>query len=174
MVGLNIDEGEADPVDGDGAFGDAQAHDFGRGCDADFPGAVLPVGAEESAGGIDVAGNEVASESGGEREGAFEVESVADTACAESGFGHGFGAGEGGEAGGGEFLGGEADAINGDGIPAACVLANLLAGYFEANALAERFDSAEGAQLFDNAREHGWRIPFPFASPPTVAYPLAG
>jgi hypothetical protein len=40
--------------------------------------------------------------------------------------------------------------------------------------LAERFDSAEGAQLFDNAREHGWRIPFPFASPPTVAYPLAG
>src|SRR5687768_10451405 len=83
-------DGEADAVEGDGAFGGDEFHEVARGFDGEA--AFGSHGALDEAGGaVDVALDEVAVEAIAGLERPLDVDAVAGLEQAEVGFGEGFG-----------------------------------------------------------------------------------
>ena len=112
----DIDQREADAVDGDGAFGDHQLGEFGGHVEPHFHPLPFRLDARDGSEAVDVALHEVAAESGLRGEGAFQIDRIARLQTAQVGAGKRFAAGLEIPAIVGEFDHGETTAVDGDAV----------------------------------------------------------
>src|SRR5690606_40658976 len=100
-----------------------------------------------------VALHDVSAEAGAEGDGAFEVDPGAEGEGAEAGAVQGLGQHVGGELVALVLDDGEADAVDGDGVPVLGVLGDDGAAQPEATGVVEGLDGGDLAQLFDDSGE---------------------
>ncbi len=158
-AGDQVGDREADAVQGDGAFEDDIAHNFGRGGDIQEPILAGPLPAEDRAQAVDVAGHEMAAELGGGAQGALEIDEGADPGELEVGADPGFleqiEAQEAVASARGGADDREAAAVDGEAMADAGGAAADSAANGQLDGPVGGLDALDGAGFFDNACEHG-------------------
>ena len=152
---IEFDNGQADAVEGNGAFGYDAVEEGGGGTDEQDAVGTGMVAGDEGAGAVDVAADEMAAERIARAEGTFEVEGGADGTGGEGGTVEGLAEDVEVEAAGGVGDEREADAVDGDAF--ADVGGWELGAHGEAGGAAMVGDAFETPQLLDKSGEHGVR-----------------
>lgn len=147
--------GQAHAVDGDGAFHDDVAHEFGRRNDAEVPvGAALLEDVHPSR-AIDVAGDEMAMDTAVREEGSLQIDEGAGLEELEVGAGPGFA--QEIEAQGFTAVGlhdGKAAAVDGDALADLCALSAGARAQGEFDRFLALAHELDGSRFFDNSSEH--------------------